>query len=47
MFCRIAEKPKVSENIDEQYLSKAVEEFMNRSEKLENDLLRYAKVFCS
>ncbi|XP_068302599.1 uncharacterized protein [Pyrus communis] len=40
----IAEKPKVSENIDEQYLSKAVEEFMNRSEKLENDLLRLDKV---
>ncbi|XP_008379419.3 uncharacterized protein [Malus domestica] len=40
----IAEKPKVSENIDQQYLSKAVEEFTYRSKKLENDLLRLDKV---
>ncbi|KAM2683212.1 hypothetical protein EV1_044856 [Malus domestica] len=40
----IGEKPKVSENTEMQYLSKAVEDFTNRSKKLENDLLRLDKV---
>ncbi|TQD95268.1 hypothetical protein C1H46_019060 [Malus baccata] len=35
----IGEKPKVSENTEMQYLSKAVEDFTNRLKKLENDLL--------
>ncbi|XP_068334837.1 uncharacterized protein [Pyrus communis] len=41
---KIGEKPKVSENTEMQYLSKAVEDFTNRSKKLENDLLRLDKV---
>ncbi|KAF5480205.1 hypothetical protein F2P56_000971 [Juglans regia] len=41
----ISEKqPKVIEGVDDQFLSKVVEDFSNRAKKLENDLVRLDKV---
>lgn len=41
MFHRILDKLKVAESNDDQYLSKVVGDFTDRSKKLENELLRY------